>query len=93
MERTSEPINTVTFTELPERLGQRIRTVDWAKVLKELDSRPGQWGLVGEFDQSVRTHINQGRYKYVSPTLYEAYAEKIKGSRANIYLRRRAENT
>ena len=93
MERTNKPIDEVTFSELQDFPAKRIRKVDWDKVLTQLDTQPGVWGLVGEFDQSMRTHINKGRFSYIDPALYEAAARKINGHRANIYIRRRLEGT
>lgn len=93
MEQTDQPIKEVTFGELQELKTKRVRKVDWYKVLAQLDANPGVWGLVGEFDQSMRTHINKGRFSYIDPTIYEAAARKTVGHRANIHVRRRIEST
>ena len=86
----SEPIADVTPQD-PPSVNVRVRKVDWAKVLVTLDSNPGVWHLIGEFNQSIRTHINQGRYKNVDPALYLAKtgkAESSKRTRANLFMQR-----
>lgn len=72
----------------------RIRTVDWRRAIEELDKLPaGQSVYVGELDQSVRTHINTGRYEYIDPEKYGAYTKAINKSRtrAHVYLYRRGD--
>ena len=89
MERNNEPIEHVEPAE-PPRL--RVRKVDWAKVLKILDENPGTMHLIGEFNQSVRSHINQGRYPNVDPNLYFAMTSKLENgprSRALLYMMRK----
>jgi|Laugrespbdmm15sd_2_1035082.scaffolds.fasta_scaffold267858_1 hypothetical protein len=85
----------VTFTEDIPRT--RVRLIDWHDVMRQLDessvTNPGAWGRVGEFDQSVRTHIRAGRYKHIDPKKYEVTTKKIEGksrSRADLYMRKRA---
>ena len=74
MERDNE---TIEHVEPAEPTRRRVRKVDWAKVLKILDENPGTMHLIGEFNQSVRSHINQGRYPYIDPSLYFAVTEKV----------------
>lgn len=97
MERHSEPVAEVRFTAevLQPR---RVRLVDWAAVLKQLDQAaidtPGDWGEIGVFDQSLRTHIRQGRYAHIDPTKYEVTTRRAPGekrSRAILFMRRRPE--
>jgi hypothetical protein len=86
----SEPIADVTPQDPPSG-DVRVRKVDWAKVLVTLDSNPGVWHLIGEFNQSIRTHINQGRYRNVDPALYLAKTGKADSSRrtrANLFMQR-----
>jgi hypothetical protein len=95
MESNSEPVGEITFTS-DTLQPRRVRLVDWHKVLKQLDeasiNNPGDWGLVGEFDQSLRTHIRQGRYKYIDPAVYEVTTRRAAGkqrSRALLYMRKK----
>lgn len=72
----------------------RVRNIDWRRAISELDaSPPGTAVYVGILDQSVRTHINTGRYSYIDPTKYRSYTRGIAGSRtqAHIYLYRTAD--
>ena len=72
----------------------RIRNIDWRRALTALDESPqGTSVCVGVLDQSVRTHINKGRYDYIDPAIYGAYSKAVPGSRtrAHIYLYRRAD--
>lgn len=71
---------------------RRLREIDWDAVLTELDRHPaGTPVLVAELDQSVRTHIKQGRYKHINPALYDVWTVGIPGSRtrALIYMARK----
>lgn len=89
MEPDSGVIEAVTPAEPPNR---RIRLVNWGKVLAILDANPGTWHLIGEFNQSLRTHINQGRYPHIDPTLYLAKTGKADGKdrkRGNLYMMRK----
>ncbi len=91
MEPVSGPITDVKPQDPPDPR-TRVRRVDWAKVLVTLDQNPGVWHLIGEFDQSVRTHINQGRYTSVDPLLYLAKTGTIRGNasnRTNLFMQRR----
>jgi len=70
----------------------RLRTIDWERVLTELDRHPaGTPVLVAELDQSIRTHIKQGRYPQINPALYDVWTVGISGSRtrAKIYMARK----
>ena len=74
----------------------RIRKVDWRRAITELDaSTPGTAVYVGVLDQSVRTHINTGRYGYIDPSKYRAYTKGVQGSRtqAHLYLYRTADES
>jgi predicted choloylglycine hydrolase len=85
-------ISSVEFAEPNTTPKRRIRRVDWVKILSILDSKPGEWAKIDEFDQSVRSHIRSGRYSYIDPTLYEAVTERIAGkprSRGMLFMRRR----
>lgn len=71
----------------------RIRNIDWQRAIRELDQLPaGQAVYIGILDQSVRTHINQGRYSYINPDIYRAYTRRARDAgetKAHIYLYRR----
>lgn len=70
----------------------RVRKVDWREVVTQLDQLPaGTAVLVATLDQSVRTHIKNGRYSYIDPDKYEVWTELVEGSRtqANIYMMKR----
>jgi hypothetical protein len=65
----------------------RIRRVDWRRAIQELDASPqGASVYVGILDQSVRTHINKGRYSYIDPRRYAAYTRSVDGSRTKAYI-------
>jgi hypothetical protein len=70
---------------------RRIRVIDWLRATQLADQQPGESFFVGIADQSVRTHVRNGRYEYIDPELYECWTEAIEGSRtrAKIYLRRK----
>jgi hypothetical protein len=70
---------------------RRIRVIDWLRATQIADKSPGQDFLVGIADQSVRTHLRQGRYEYIDPDKYDCWTEAIEGSRtqARIFIRRR----
>lgn len=97
MERHSEPVAEVNFTaEVMQP--RRVRLVDWAAVLKQLDQAAidnpegEEWGRIGVFDQSLRTHIRQGRYAHIDPTKYEVTTRRAPGekrSRAILFMRRK----
>ena len=87
MEPDSQVIDTVEPCEPPTG---RVRLVNWSKVLTILDANPGVWHLIGEFNQSLRTHINQGRYSSIDPALYLARTSKTGDrKRGNLYMMRR----
>lgn len=91
MEVDNGPINTVTFTELESVPLRRVRKVNWTKIIELLDSKPGEWALIGEFDQSLATHIRKYRYKYIDPSLYQVTCSKsgeMQKNRGNLYMRR-----
>ena len=71
----------------------RKRKVDWLMVMRLIDELPdGEAALVGEFDQSVRTHIRKGRISYVDPSKYLVWTHRVPGkhrNRANLYMMRR----
>lgn len=92
MEQDHAPISTVVPAEPPKTRSIRVRKVDWLKVLAMLDEKPGEWHLIGEFDQSLRTQIRKGKYSYIDPALYEAVTRRIAEkprTRAMLYMRRR----
>jgi hypothetical protein len=78
----------------PRRIS-RIRNIDWRRAMTELDNAPpGVAVYVGIMDQSVRTHINKGRYHYINPDVYRAYTKAIPGgNRAHIYLYRACDES
>ena len=91
MEESHGPVEVVTPSDPTKTMDIRVRNVNWRKILSILDETPGQWFLIGELDQSVRTHIRKGRYKYIDPTKYECVTRRIEGGksyRANIHMRR-----
>lgn len=52
---------------------------------------PGTTFYVGIVDQSVRTHLRKGRYRYINPSLYDAWTEKTgDGTKAHLFVRRKA---
>ena len=70
----------------------RLRKIDWTAVIRQLEQLPpGTPVLVAELDQSVRTHIKEGRYQQINPALYDVWTEAIDGSRtqARIYMARK----
>lgn len=82
-----EPADSPDRTRLP-----RIRDVNWNEVVTILANTPvGQPVLVAELDQSVRTHLRNGRVVGVNPDLYDIWTEAIDGSRtrARIYMARK----
>lgn len=70
--------------------GARVRLIDWLKVQAILsDMPPQQPVLVGEVDQSVRTHLRKGRVKYINPDLYDIWTVHVDGkhkNRAHLYM-------
>ena len=65
----------------------RVRDIDWNAVTAELERLPvGTPVLVAELDQSVRTHIRQGRYKQINPALYDVWTEQVPGSRTRAFI-------
>ena len=69
-----------------------VRRFDWRIVLSQLDSLPtGSIVMVGVMDQSIRTHIKNGRISYIDPALYEVWTESHEGHRtkARLFMRKR----
>ena len=66
----------------------RVRKIDWVKVLELCEEHDTVF--VGVMDQSVRTHIRRGRFKYIDPAKYEVWTEAA-GSRfqARLYMRKK----
>jgi hypothetical protein len=64
-------------------------------VMRLIDELPdGEAALVGEFDQSVRTHIRKGRISYLDPDKYVVWTQRVPGkhrNRANLYMMKRSE--
>lgn len=69
----------------------RVRKVDWRKVLDLCETHESVH--IGVMDQSVRTHVRNGRYKYIDPRKYEVWTERVPGSRtqAHIYMRKKPD--
>ena len=70
----------------------RVRVFDWRLVIKKLDEMPaGTTVLVGIMDQSIRTHIRNGRIKYIDPDKYDIWTEAVDGqrTRARLFMRKR----
>lgn len=70
----------------------RVRKVNWQRVADLLDNQPiGKPVLVAELDQSVRTHLKEGRYEAINPEKYDVWTEAVEGSRtkARIFMARR----
>jgi hypothetical protein len=70
----------------------RIRETDWLSVIRYLDDNPEEIAFIGVMDQSIRTHIRKGRFKYIDPSKYEVWTESFDGSRtrAKVYMRKKA---
>jgi hypothetical protein len=79
--------------EDPPPSDRRVRVADWMAVLKVCDENMGSWVKVGKFDAAVGTHIRNGKYSYIDPTLYAVKQAKIQGSKSKspvwIFLMRR----
>ena len=78
--------------EDPPPNNRRVRIADWVAVLELCDANPGQWVRVGQFDPAVGTHIRNGKYAYIDPSIYSVKQSKIEGTTAKspvwIYLMR-----
>jgi hypothetical protein len=74
-----------------ENAQSRVRETDWVSVIKYLDEHPNSITFIGEMDQSIRTHIRKGRFKYIDPNKYDVWTKSVDGSRtrANIYMRKK----
>jgi hypothetical protein len=71
---------------------RHVRKFDWRLVISQLDSMPaGTTVMVGVMDQSIRTHIKNGRIAYLDPTLYDVWTEALEGQRtqARLFMRKR----
>lgn len=74
-----------------DRPAPRVRKVDWKAVVAELERLPaGTPVLVATLDQSVRTHIRNGRYRYIDPEKYDVWTVGVNRTLADIYMMRRA---
>lgn len=74
----------------PEDPVSRVRKIDWRQVVRIADEMPGTTFYVGIVDQSVRTHLRKGRYRYINPSMYEAWTEKTgDGTKAHLFVRRK----
>ena len=71
----------------------RVRKIDWRKVLEQCEIHDVVY--IGVVDQSLRTHIRNGRFKYIDPKKYEAWTEAHEGSRtrARLYMRKKPDET
>ena len=74
-----------------ENAQSRVRQTDWKSVITYLDENPEKIAFVGVMDQSVRTHIRKGRFKYIDPAKYEVWTEAHEGSRtrARVLMRKK----
>ena len=74
-----------------ENAQPRIRKTDWVSVIKYLDENPRSTAFIGLMDQSIRTHIRKGRFKYIDPAKYDVWTESHEGSRtlAKVYMRKK----
>ena len=74
------------------RARARVKDIDWQRVIAEVDALPdGDAAFVGVMDQSMRTHIRNGRFSYIDPSKYEVWTESDNGSRtrARLFMRRK----
>jgi hypothetical protein len=71
---------------------RRIRQTDWLSVIDFLDQNPAATAFVGVMDQSIRTHIRNGRFSYIDPNKYEVWTEAEAGSRtrARLYMKKKS---
>lgn len=66
---------------------RKRRNVDWLKVRDMVDSLPGQDVYVGIMDQSMRTHIRNGRIAYIDPSRYDVWTVKHQAKQAHLFMR------
>ena len=71
---------------------RRIKQTDWLSVIDFLDENPAATAFVGVMDQSIRTHIRNGRFSYIDPDKYEVWTEAENGSRtrARLYMKKKS---
>ena len=75
-----------------ELTGKNVIRTDWPQVVEILDELPaGTTVYVGEFDQSMSSHINSGRIKYIDARKYDTWTQTIdpKGIRASLFMRKK----
>jgi hypothetical protein len=79
-------------SEPDHRTKPRVRKVDWREVIKILDEQPPDTPVfVGVFDQSMRSHIKNGRFKYIDPRRYNVWTVQFGGqrTRASLFISRK----
>ena len=82
-----------TDNEAASEPKSRIKQIDWRSVVRQLDELDTDTAaFIGVVDQSMRTHITNGRVAYIDPAKYEVWTHAIEGSRtrARLYMRRKA---
>ena len=69
----------------------RVKNINWVEARTRVDAQPGETFCIGVVDQSMRTHIRNGRFSYIEPSLYDVWTEAVDGSRtrAKLYMRRK----
>lgn len=67
----------------------RIKKTDWRRVIEEVTANPEQVFYIGVMDQSIRTHIKNGRIKYLDPALFDVWTQKEHGNQARLYMQRK----
>jgi len=74
-----------------ENAQSRVRQTDWMSVITFLDENPEEIAFIGVMDQSIRTHIRKGRFKYIDPLKYDVWTEAVDGSRtrARLYMKKK----
>ena len=64
-----------------KRARARIKHIDWQRVIAEVDNLPeGKCAMVCDVDQSMRTHIRNGRFAYIDPSKYHVRRLMVAGS-------------
>ena len=46
---------------------RRQRSPHWEEAVKELKSKPGEWGMVGVYSPGIATHLRKGKYPSFIP--------------------------
>jgi hypothetical protein len=77
-----------SFDPAPE-IRSRVKKTDWRKVIEEVSANPEEVFYIGLMDQSIRTHIKNGRIKYLDPALFNVWTEKWNGNQARLYMQRK----